>query len=201
MHQTGRCAAAQLLIDGKFVPSKSGKTFKTINPVVCPCWHFPLSVMQAARHLSTTSASQLARPHRALQTMCPIAGRVGHHRDLGGRQGRCRRCGGRRSQGVRQGALAPHVSRCFLVVFHFILGMHGLDHSATIVSVRAIHRPGICDQKCCNRLRHFVSLQDGRAAGAHHQQVCGPAGGQSGGAGAAGDAGDASRLADLFALG
>jgi hypothetical protein len=34
------CDAVQLLVDGKFVPSKSGKTFKTINPVVrlhCHC--------------------------------------------------------------------------------------------------------------------------------------------------------------------
>lgn len=47
MHQTNRCAALQLLIDGKFVPSKSGKTFKTINPVVCLHWYLPLCAMQA----------------------------------------------------------------------------------------------------------------------------------------------------------
>ena len=47
MHQTTCCVAAQLLIDGNFVPSKSGKMFKTINPVVRPHYHMPLCIMHA----------------------------------------------------------------------------------------------------------------------------------------------------------
>jgi hypothetical protein len=156
----------------------------------------PLSIMQAARALSTALASQLAQSDGLLQLKCPPAGRVCHHRDIGGGQGRCRRCGGRSSQGIRQGALAPHVSRCISVLSDFILGTHGVPTTATwmgsgaaIVTGGRSHQT-VCDRQCCNRLRHFLCLQDGRAAGAHHQQVRGPAGGQPGGAGAAGDAGD-----------
>ena len=62
MNQTGRCFAAQLLIDGKFVPSKSGKTFKTINPVVGPHRRLPpsnmLNVFPLPRHTVSDESNQ-----------------------------------------------------------------------------------------------------------------------------------------------